>query len=63
MTDLVPYDENKEFVGRSEILAKLQRQLGFGQRPRGEESLSTVPLYGLGGVGCVMLFPYLLQAC
>ncbi|KAI6777588.1 uncharacterized protein J7T54_005374, partial [Emericellopsis cladophorae] len=32
---LVPYIENSEFIGRSNVLGKLKEQLGFGQPPRG----------------------------
>ncbi|UKZ79213.1 hypothetical protein TrVFT333_006963 [Trichoderma virens FT-333] len=47
----VPYNENSDFVGPSEILAQLKQQLGFSQRPRASPFRPRVSLYGLGGVG------------
>ncbi|PKK42694.1 hypothetical protein CI102_12274 [Trichoderma harzianum] len=50
---LVPYKQNPDFVGRSDILDKIKLQFGLGQKP--EHDLSQprrrVSLYGLGGVG------------
>jgi hypothetical protein len=53
---LVPYKQNPDFVGRSDILDKIKLQFGLGQKP--EHDLSQprrrVSLYGLGGVGYVL---------
>ncbi|VUC29568.1 unnamed protein product [Clonostachys rosea] len=47
----IPYNQNPDFVGRSNILYTLKQQLGLGQ-PRGSVELRTrVALSGLGGVG------------
>ncbi|KND89201.1 Protein SERAC1 [Tolypocladium ophioglossoides CBS 100239] len=48
---VVPYVENRHFVGRSETLAQLKRQLGLGQRPGDSPARLRVSLHGLGGVG------------
>ncbi|KAL6819172.1 hypothetical protein V8C40DRAFT_252626 [Trichoderma camerunense] len=50
---LVPYRQNPDFVGRSDILDKLKLQFGLGQQPEHELSQPRrrVSLYGLGGVG------------
>ncbi|KJZ69702.1 hypothetical protein HIM_10908 [Hirsutella minnesotensis 3608] len=55
---LVPYNKNQDFVGRSNILDDLKQQLDFGQRPGAAGSLPRVALHGLGGVGCVVSFPF-----
>jgi hypothetical protein len=46
---LAPYDENTTFIGRESILKQLQQQL------LGSASHSRVALFGLGGVGLVLL--------
>uniref|UniRef100_A0A8H7TQ33 Nucleoside phosphorylase domain-containing protein n=1 Tax=Bionectria ochroleuca TaxID=29856 RepID=A0A8H7TQ33_BIOOC len=48
---LVPYNENPEFVGRSDILARLQQQLDVGQQQGPVKPFPRVALYGLGGIG------------
>ncbi|CAH0028383.1 unnamed protein product [Clonostachys rhizophaga] len=48
---LVPYKENPEFVGRSDILARLQQQLDVGQQQGPAKPFPRVALYGLGGIG------------
>ncbi|CAI6092005.1 unnamed protein product, partial [Clonostachys chloroleuca] len=48
---MVPYNENPEFVGRSDILARLQQQLHVGQPQGPVKPHSRVALYGLGGIG------------
>ncbi|VUC33292.1 unnamed protein product [Clonostachys rosea] len=47
----VPYIENPEFVGRSDILSRLQQQLHVGQSQGPVKPHSRVSLYGLGGIG------------
>ncbi|KAH7111687.1 hypothetical protein B0J13DRAFT_271862 [Dactylonectria estremocensis] len=47
---LVPYTNNPDFVGRSEILSALKVQLGHTQQTSGT-SQARVSLYGLGGTG------------
>ena len=46
---LVPYIENKTFIRRESILKQLQQQL------LGPASQSRIALFGLGGVGLVLL--------
>ncbi|KAM0433914.1 hypothetical protein ACHAPT_003858 [Fusarium lateritium] len=52
---LVPYEQNQDFVERSEILKDLKLQLGFGPRKGAIKGAvkprSRVSLHGLGGVG------------
>ncbi|KAH6973012.1 hypothetical protein BKA56DRAFT_646039 [Ilyonectria sp. MPI-CAGE-AT-0026] len=48
---LVPYNQNEDFVGRSEILRDLQERLSIGQHQRAVKLRSRISLYGLGGVG------------
>ncbi|KKP01442.1 hypothetical protein THAR02_06438 [Trichoderma harzianum] len=50
---LVPYRQNPDFVGRSDILDKVKLQFGLGQQSEQEPSQPRrrVSLYGLGGVG------------
>ncbi|KAI3316912.1 hypothetical protein HD806DRAFT_541795 [Xylariaceae sp. AK1471] len=48
---IVPYTDNPQFIGRSEILEQLKRQLGH-QKPRhNNHSHFRIALYGLGGIG------------
>jgi hypothetical protein len=42
---LIPYPENKTFIGRKSILEKLQQQLLTSA------SQSRIALFGLGGIG------------
>jgi len=50
-TVIVPYTDNPQFIGRSEILEQLKRQLGH-QKPRNNNhSHFRIALYGLGGIG------------
>jgi len=46
---LVPYTCNPDFVGRSDILEKLNDQLGHRQLQT--KSHLRAALYGLGGIG------------
>lgn len=50
---LVPYRQNPDFVGRSDIFDKIKLQFGVGQHLENEPSQPRrrVSLYGLGGVG------------
>ncbi|KAH0522569.1 hypothetical protein TsFJ059_006394 [Trichoderma semiorbis] len=50
---LVPYRQNPDFVGRSDISDKIKLQFGLGQQSEHEPSQPRrrVSLYGLGGVG------------
>ncbi|KAL6406794.1 Protein SERAC1 [Ilyonectria robusta] len=48
---LVPYNQNEDFVGRSEILRDLEERLSIGQPQRAVKLRSRISLYGLGGVG------------
>ncbi|OPB40304.1 hypothetical protein A0O28_0003830 [Trichoderma guizhouense] len=50
---LVPYRQNPDFVGRSDVLDKIKLQFGLGQQSESEPSQPRrrVSLYGLGGVG------------
>ncbi|KAL7913986.1 hypothetical protein GGI35DRAFT_475827 [Trichoderma velutinum] len=54
---LVPYRQNPDFVGRSDIFNKIKLQFGLGQQGEHEHSQSRrrVSLYGLGGVGKTQL--------
>lgn len=52
---LVPYNKNEDLVGRSGILEDIKQQLGYGQRQTAAKLRSKLALYGLGGVGCVLL--------
>ncbi|KAF4837970.1 hypothetical protein CGCTS75_v001172 [Colletotrichum tropicale] len=50
---IVPYSENPDFIGRSEILERVQDLFGYSDtyhRP-GSKPRSRVALHGLGGVG------------
>ncbi|KAJ4167387.1 hypothetical protein NW754_011202 [Fusarium falciforme] len=61
---LVPYEQNQDFVERSEILKVLKLQLGFGPRKGANKGAdkprSRVSLHGLGGVG--YLSPPIIKA-
>ncbi|UKZ83246.1 hypothetical protein TrVFT333_011053 [Trichoderma virens FT-333] len=48
---LVPYRQNPDFVGRSEILNEIKLQFGLGQQQEHGQRRRRVSLYGLGGVG------------
>ncbi|KAL7811186.1 hypothetical protein V8C44DRAFT_330904 [Trichoderma aethiopicum] len=48
---LVPYSQNPNFVGRSEILDMIKMQFGLGQPQDRSDSRRRMALYGLGGVG------------
>ncbi|KXX83370.1 Kinesin light chain [Madurella mycetomatis] len=48
---IVPYASNPDFIGRSEILEQLKRELGHGQSPTRSTSQPRVSLCGLGGIG------------
>ncbi|KAH7009843.1 hypothetical protein EDB80DRAFT_610413 [Ilyonectria destructans] len=48
---LVPYNQNEDFVGRSQILRDLEERFSIGQRQRAVKLRSRISLYGLGGVG------------
>ncbi|WYZ37727.1 hypothetical protein EsH8_II_001233 [Colletotrichum jinshuiense] len=48
---LVPYNENPDFIGRSEILDQLKQQFGHDQQQTLTKRRSRIALYGLGGIG------------
>ncbi|KAL7936536.1 hypothetical protein V8C35DRAFT_295770 [Trichoderma chlorosporum] len=52
---LVPYRQNPDFVGRSEILDQIKLQFGLGQQQDHTQPRRRVSLYGLGGVGKTQL--------
>ncbi|EHK27082.1 uncharacterized protein TRIVIDRAFT_34594, partial [Trichoderma virens Gv29-8] len=52
---LVPYRQNPDFVGRSEILNEIKLQFGLGQQQEHAQPRRRVSLYGLGGVGKTQL--------
>ncbi|RYP24486.1 hypothetical protein DL765_000506 [Monosporascus sp. GIB2] len=61
---LVPYNCNPDFVGRSEILEDLKRQLGPGRHRGAITPRPRVALHGLGGVGktqIALAYVYWLQ--
>ncbi|KAK7419112.1 hypothetical protein QQZ08_010982 [Neonectria magnoliae] len=61
---LVSYNQNHDFVERSDILEDLKLQLGFGQREGAAKPRPRVSLYGLGGVGktqIALAYAYWLQ--
>ncbi|KAK2036998.1 purine and uridine phosphorylase [Colletotrichum somersetense] len=49
---LVPYNENKDFVGRSDVLDQIKRLFGQEQHlGQSSKSRSRVAIHGLGGIG------------
>ncbi|KAL6699743.1 hypothetical protein J3F84DRAFT_404743 [Trichoderma pleuroticola] len=49
---LVPYRQNPDFVGRSDVFDRIKLQFGLGQQPEHEpcQPRRRVSLYGLGGI-------------
>lgn len=52
---LVPYNENPDFVGRSDILEDLMQQFGYKQLQGSFKPRSRVSICGLGGIGYVLV--------
>ncbi|KAL7793636.1 hypothetical protein V8C37DRAFT_103220 [Trichoderma ceciliae] len=48
---LVPYTQNPDFVGRSEILNYIKQQFSLTEHQEPTQSRRRISLYGLGGVG------------